>query len=300
MNIKSKILIRKLLKVIPDKTYVKLQYYIKTHKKLDLDNPKTFREKVQWLKLYDRDPIYSMFVDKVACKEYLKEKIGEEYIIKTLGVYDKFSDIDFSKLPDKFVIKCTHDSGSVVVCDDKEEFMKSLNNHKKKIENCRKYDYYLSGREYHYKSVPRKIIVEEFLENEDKTNFLEYKLWCFYGDVKLINVVLKDETSPYGVVSNYYNSKWAPEELVFKFPRRKEEFKKPSQLKELMRIASLLSSKYPVMRIDFYVVNNKIKIGELTIYHSSGYSPMTPDYYDTEIGSYISLEKIKKRNQKKK
>lgn len=284
-------------KILSDKNFIKIQYRIKTGKELDLNNPKTFREKIQWLKLYDRNPIYTLFVDKVACKDYLKEKVGEKYIIKTLGVYDKFDDIDFDRLPDKFVIKCTHDSGSVIICNNKDEFMKHLNEHKQKIESFKKYNFYYSGREYHYKDVPKKIIVEEFLENEDKTNFLEYKLWTFYGETKLIDVVEKNNESKYGVVSNYYDEKWNALDLKFLFPKKKSEFEKPKQYNQLIKIAKQISKDYPVMRVDFYIVNDEIKIGELTIYHASGYAPMYPEHWDLDIGEYINLEKIKQRNE---
>ncbi len=287
-----------LFKIMDDETYIKFQFKAKTGKKLDLDNPQTFSEKVQWLKLYDRNPIYTTFVDKAECKEYLKKIVPSKYIIKTYGVYDNFDDIDFNKLPDKFVIKCTHDSGSIVICDDKEDFLKNLRTHRKKIIAAQKYDFYRSGREYHYKNVPRRIIVEELLENKDKTKFLEYKLWCFYGDVKLVDVVEKDSNSPYGVVSNYYDLDWNALDLKFLFPKKNTEFNKPKQLEELVSIANKISKDYPVMRVDFYVVNDEIKIGELTIYHASGYSKMHPEHWDYDIGKYINLEKIKAKQNK--
>lgn len=172
-----------------DKEYLKILYEIVMGKRLELDNPQTFNEKLQWLKLYDRNDEYTKMVDKYEVKKYVEDKIGKQYIIPTLGVWDRFEDIDFDKLPNKFVLKCTHDSGGVVICKDKNLFDRKLA--QKKINKNLKENFFWQSREWPYKNVKPRIIAEEFLENKSKEEIVDYKYYCFDGKPK-VQIVLKN------------------------------------------------------------------------------------------------------------
>ena len=162
---------------IPDSIVLKCIYRSELNKKLNLNNPKTFNEKLQWLKLYDRKDIYTTMVDKYEAKKYVAGIIGEEYIIPTIGIYNSFDEIDFDKLPKRFVMKCTHDSGGIIICKDKSNFNKVLA--KKKIEKSLKKNYYYGGREWPYKNVKPRIIIEEYMEDKKHHELRDYKIFCF-------------------------------------------------------------------------------------------------------------------------
>ena len=172
--------------ILPDKMYIKRKYYRRMGKKLNLAHPTTYSEKIQWLKLDDRRPEYTTMVDKNLAKDYVAKIIGEEYIIPTLGVWDRFDDIDFGKLPNQFVLKCNHDSGGVVICKDKRTL-----NHKsarEKIEKSLGCNYFLHGREWPYKNVKPRIIAEKFLEDRIANDLIDYKFYCFYGVAKAMYI----------------------------------------------------------------------------------------------------------------
>lgn len=190
---------------IRDKTYLEILYNIHLHKKIDFENPKTFNEKLQWLKLNDRNPLYTKLVDKYAVREYIKEKIGEEFLIPLIGVYDKFEDIDFKKLPNKFVIKCTHDSGSTVICKDKKNFDHVLA--KKKIKKALKTNYFYQNREWPYKNVRPRIVIEKYMEEKGKKELTDYKLMCFNGNV-ICTFVCLNRGSKKGLNIDSYDREW--------------------------------------------------------------------------------------------
>lgn len=176
-----------------DEKYLAVRYWIKTGKKLDLNHPKTFNEKLQWLKLHDRNPLYTTLVDKYAVRDYIKEKLGEEYLIPLIeGPWTNAKDIDFDKLPDQFVLKCTHDSGSVVICRDKEKL--DIKSAVRKLNKALKYNFYYAGREWPYKNVKPRIIAEKYMENEStdediiNKGLIDYKFYCFNGQVKYLYV----------------------------------------------------------------------------------------------------------------
>lgn len=275
---------RGLLNWLPDKMYLKLLYELRTGKKPDLKNPKNFNEKLQWLKLYDRNPEYSRMVDKHEAKRYVAEKLGEQYIIPTLGVWEKFDDIDFDALPEKFVLKCTHDSGGLVICKDKSKLDKE--SARAKIECSLKRNYYYSSREWPYKDVKPRIIAEQFLEDMDE--LVEYKMFCFNGEVKMI-LVCKGQAHGAGRTNDYCDTNLKRFPFVSLNPNSEGELLVPKEMPELLSIAEKLSAGIPQVRVDTYLADGKIYFGELTFFHNSGMATFDPPEWDEKLGSWIKL-----------
>ena len=277
-----------------DAFYLKLLYKAKMGKRLNLDNPQTFNEKLQWLKLYDRNPEYIKMVDKYEAKKYVASIIGEEYIIPTLGVWDRFDDIDFDKLPDQFVLKCTHDSGGLVICKDKNTL--DIQQARKKINHCLKRNYYLNTREWPYKNVKPRIIAEKYMEDEaeeqpdDYTNteLKDYKLMCFGGKVEC-SFVCSGRYSEDGLKVTFYNSGWKMMPFERHYPREKEPINIPTNYNKMVRFAEILSNRIPFVRVDLYEINKKLYFGEMTFFPGSGYEEFTPDEWDWKLGSWIRL-----------
>lgn len=281
------------LKWLPDKTYLQLVYRDQMGVKLDLRNPKTFNEKLQWLKLYDRNPEYINMVDKYEAKKYVAERIGDEYIIPTLGVWERFDDIDFDTLPNEFVLKCTHDSGGVIVCRDKNKFDKE--DARKKIEKALKRNFYWGGREWPYKNVKPRIIAEEYMtdnceENKDdfKPGLTDYKMLCFNGKHKC-SFVCSERNSKNGLKVTFYNKEW--EKMPFKrhYPSSNTLCEKPKTYDEMVELAEKLAEKLPFVRVDFYEINGRVRFGELTLYPGSGFEEFSPEVWDDTLGSWIEL-----------
>lgn len=294
MSIISKIwkdprsVIRKILAInsfswIPDEPYLKISYYAHMGKPLDLKNPKTFNEKLQWLKLHDRKPEYIRMVDKYEAKRYVAEKIGEEYIIPTLGVWDCFDDIDFDSLPDQFVLKCTHDSGGLVIVRNKTEL--DRNAAKKIIEKSLKKNYYYSGREWPYQNVKPRIIAETFMSDHIR----DYKFYCFHGEPKLLYVSEGLEDHATAKIS-FLTLDWAFADFkrtdYASFEKLPE---KPEKFAQMQEMAIRLSADHCFLRVDLYSVENNIYFSELTFSPCSGMMPFEPEAWDERIGSWITL-----------
>lgn len=271
---------------IPDKLYLKLMYRFIMGKKLNLNNPKTFNEKLQWLKLYSRDPLYTTLVDKYAVKEYVANVIGEDYIIPTIGVYEKFDDIDFSTLPDKFVIKCTHDSGGVVVCKDKSKLDVAIA--REKISKCLKRNFYYIGREWPYKNVKPRIIIEEFMEDDKNEDLNDYKFMCFNGKVKC-SFVCSDRRSKDGLKVTFFDLDWNKMPFQRHYPTSKKEIPKPVNYDKMIQLSEKLAKDLPFARVDFYEVNGKVYFGEITFFPGNGTEEFTPEEWDYTMGSWINL-----------
>lgn len=276
---------------LPDKPYLKLRFRASMGKKLNLKNPQTFNEKLQWLKLNDRKPEYTMMVDKYESKKYVANIIGEEYIIPTLGVWDKFDDIDFDKLPDKFVLKCTHDSGGLVICKDKSNFDKRAA--KLKIEKSLNHDYFKWGREWPYKNVRPRIIAEQYMEDSALHELRDYKFFCFGGEPKL-TLVCTDRFSKRGLKEDFYDLTW--ERMAMKRPNHDNADIKTPRPKyyNLMRdLSKKLSDNIPFLRCDFYEIDNKVYFGELTFFPATGMEGFYPDEWDKTLGGWIDLGLVK-------
>jgi len=270
---------------LPDKLVIKCQYKYRMGKKLNLDNPKTFNEKLQWLKLYDRNPSYPRLVDKIEVKEYIKEVLGEEYIIPTLGVWDRFEDIDFDALPDRFVLKCTHDSGSYIICPNKKEL--DMEAARTKINKSLKRNYFWRGREWPYKSLKPRIIAEQFMEDETASGLKCYKFFCFDGEVKLILTGSANDD-----FIDFYDTDYNHLDIAVDGHAHSEPpYYVPINYKEMICIASKLSKGFPQVRVDLYSINGRIYFGELTFFHAGGMALFDPPEWDKKLGDWITLPK---------
>lgn len=277
-----------ILRFLNDKHYLKIKYKLEMKKKLNLDNPSTFNEKLQWLKLYDRNPEYTKMVDKYEVKKYVSDIIGEEYVIPTLGVYKNFDEIDFDKLPNQFVMKCTHDSGSTIVCKDKTKF--DIKNAKKKISKALKYNYYYSAREWPYKNIKPRIIIESFMDDGVNSQLVDYKLQCFWGKVDNI-LVCVDRDKETGVKYHYFDTNWKYLKYC-PYPGINEKninILKPKQLDKMIKIAERLSAGIPEVRIDLYIIHGKIYFGEYTFFTNGGFDTTITSDADIILGEKLKL-----------
>lgn len=280
---------------LSDEVYLRLTYRVRFGKKLNLDNPLTFNEKLQWLKLHDRNPDYVKMVDKVAVKDYVSKIIGDDYIIPTLGVYGSFDEIDFDSLPNQFVLKCSHDSGSIVICRDKSTFDK--NQARKKLTRGLKTDAFYWGREWPYKNVERKILAEQYMEDDDSEELTDYKMMCFNGSVKC-SFVGSERFSEDGLKITFYDTDWKPMPFERHYPRSKYPIKKPLNYEEMVILSEKLAKDIPFVRVDFYEVGGKTYFGEITLYPGSGWEEFTPEEWDIKLGSWIHLPTEARLNMK--
>ena len=258
------------------------------HKKLNLKNPQTFNEKMQWLKIYNRNPKYSEMVDKYQVKQYVANIIGEEYIIPTLGVWDKFDDIDFDSLPNQFVLKCTHDSGGLVICKDKEKL--DVDSAKVKINESLRYNFFYLGREWPYKNVKPRIIAEQYMTDESGIELKDYKIFNFNGEPRIIQV---DYDRFVQHKRNLYTTDWNYIDAAIQYPNDpNRKITRPKKLEKMLELARILSKDIPYVRTDFYCIDERIYFGELTFYHESGFGKFTPEKFDLEMGEWINLTDI--------
>lgn len=272
---------------ISDKTYLRFKYWLNMDKKLDLKNPKTFNEKLQWLKLYNRKPEYTMMVDKYAVREYIKEKLGEEYLIPLLGVWDSSDDIDFDKLPNQFVLKCNHNSGlGMCICKDKSKL--DIDKVKKELKKGLEEDYYLTSREWPYKDVPRKIIAEKYMEEKPNTELNDYKLMCFNGKVRC-SFVCSERFSDDGLRVTFFDKDWNVMPFERHYPKSVNAIEKPKTYEKMVEFAEILSKDIPFVRVDFYEISGKLYFGELTFFPGSGYEEFEPEEWDYKLGNLIKL-----------
>jgi len=271
---------------IPDSLYLKMIFRAEMGYFLNLNNPQTFNEKLQWLKLHDRKSFYTQLVDKYEVRKFVAEKIGEEYLIPLLGVWNLPNEIDFNILPNQFVLKCTHDSGSIIICKNKNMF--DINFAKKKLAKYLKTDFGQLWREYPYKNVPRKIIAEKYIE-DDSGQLKDYKIFCFNGEPKYIQV---DFDRFVEHKRNIYDENWNFLDFEILYPNDKtRQIPKPQKFSEMLELAKKLSANIPHVRMDFYCIEHKnashLLFGEFTLYHGAGFEKFTPKEYDAKFGSYI-------------
>jgi hypothetical protein len=286
----STILYRK----IPDVLFLKCRYYLATGEKLNLKNPRNYNEKIQWLKIYNRNPLYTKLADKYEVRDYVAEKIGKEYLVPLLVVADNFDEIDFDKLPNQFVIKCNHDCGSVVICKNKEEF--DIKSARKKIESCLKRNYCdnKSNREWQYRDIIPKIIIEEFIYSETDNVPADYKIHCFNGDPKYIHLISNRYTE--NIREAFYDVNWVLQEFTLCYPNKKIIDDKPEYLNKVLQLAKKLSENIPYVRIDFYIEYGRIFFGELTFTPGAGYYYFDPPEWNKRFGDLLTLpEKYKYR-----
>lgn len=277
-------------RIISDKLYLSLLYRRVLDKKMHWDNPCTFNEKLQWLKIYNRRNEYTQMVDKIAVKKIVAEKLGEKYIIPTLGVWDDFDDIDFSILPDRFVLKCNHDSGSICICKNKNTF--DIAEARKKMRKGLKQNLYWAGREWPYKDVKPRILAEKFMEDEGGDGDLkDYKLMCFNGKV-YCTFVCSERFEGSGLKVTFFDRDWKRLSFERHYPSSEKVIFKPVHYYEMIRLAEELSKNIPFVRSDFYEINGQLYFGELTFYPGSGLEAFTPPEWDRRLGELIKLPHI--------
>lgn len=271
-----------------DKLFLKLKFRLMMGHKLNLKNPKTFNEKLQWLKLYNRKPEYTTMVDKYAVKEYVANTIGEEYIIPTLGVWDNVNEINWDSLPKQFVLKTTHGGGGcgVIICKDKTKFNIALA--KEKLSKSLKSDIFLNFREWPYKNVPKRIIAEQYMSDESGIELKDYKFFCFNGKVQCFKVDFDRFISH---KANYYDkyAKLLPFGEECCLPDFNRTFEKPKNFSKMIEIVEILSKNIPFTRIDLYNCDGKIYFGEITFFPAAGMGKFVPEKWDNILGSYIDL-----------
>jgi tRNA G10 N-methylase Trm11 len=273
-------------KFFTDKFYLKVLFKVRLNKKLNLKNPKTFNEKLQWLKLYDRKLEYTEMVDKYEVRKYIEKTIGSEFLVPLFGIYDSFDEIDFNKLPNEFVLKCTHDSGGVVICKDKKKF--DMSKARNKLEKNMKRNFYYTGREWPYKNVKPRIICEKYLNDGINDDLLDYKFMCFNGKVKCMFVCLNRNKST-GLNVDFYDLNWNKMPFERHYQNSNTKLLKPRNFNRMIELSEKLSNNIPFIRVDFYEVNGKIYFGELTFYPGSGLEEFIPDEYDNIIGEWLKL-----------
>ena len=289
MNDNLKRFIINIASILPDSLYLKGMYRYMTGKKLNLKNPQTFNEKIQWLKLHDRKPIYTIMVDKFEVKKYVADMIGDEYIIPTLGVWDRFEDIDFDLLPDRFVLKCTHDSGGNVICRDKSKL--DIEMVRKKINRSLKTNFYWFGREWPYKNVKPRIIAEKYMADGTKIVPEDYKIYCLHGEPKYIVVFHNRYDSSKHLSESVYDINWVKKEISLDQHIEISDIviSKPECLDELLKISRVLAKDKVQVRLDFYIINNKIFFSEITFFTASGFASMIPNEVDQILGKQLNL-----------
>ncbi len=279
------------LKKLPDKNYLELRYAMYFEGKvINWDNPKTFNEKLQWLKLYDRNSEYIKLVDKYEFKKHIAGVLGEEFVIPTLGVWDTVEEIEWDNLPNQFVLKCTHDSGSVLICRDKNNF--NIEEATEKLKRSYECDFYLMGREWPYKDVKHRIIAEQYMQDGVKSELRDYKFYCFSGVPKFLYISEGLENHKTARISfiDIEGDKW---EFA---PFRRTDFREfatlpqiPDNYREMFRIAEILSEDYPFVRVDLYTINGKIYPSELTFTPGAGFTKYEPEEWNYRLGDMIKL-----------
>lgn len=276
--------IRYALRWLPDEAYIQLNYFAHFHRFANLKNPQTYNEKLNWLKLHDRKPIYTKLVDKYEVKQIIAELIGEEYIIPTIGVWDHFDDIDFDTLPESFVLKCTHDSEGLVIVKDKSKFDKATA--KKKIEKALRQNFYYIGREWPYKDVKPRIIAEQYMEDHTDGELRDYKFFCFSGEPKALFVATDRAIDK--VKFDYYDLDYNHLDIKQKYPNAGMA-RRPVTFEKMIEFAKTISRGYPHVRVDFYEVDGRLYFGEFTLYHFSGFMPFQPNKWDIIFGEWLML-----------
>lgn len=285
MNWKDVILLV-LRRVLPARWYLSLRYRIIFGRFPDWRNPKTFTEKLQWLKLYGRRPEYTVMVDKLAAKDYVRGIVGDKYIVPTYAVWERSGDVDVSGLPEKFILKTNHASGEVVICRDRNHF--NLADAQGRLAVMLGDDYWRMGMEIAYRDIPRRIFAEELLEHENGAELLDYKFFCFGGEVKFLKVNFGKDVD---FRANYYDLDFRllPFGERWPAPDPSRNFTAPENFGEMVDVAKRLSSGLPFARIDLYNVDGSIYFGEITLYPTSGFGPFDSEEWDLRLGEMIEL-----------
>ena len=291
MSVKS--VLRRAMGLLPDEMFIRLNYLRRMKRLPDLKNPTTYNEKLQWLKLHDRQPLYTQLVDKHAVRRFVAERIGGEYLIPLVGgPWDSFDEIDFDALPEKFVLKCTHDSGGLVFCRDK----RALDREKarRRIAQSLGQNFYYHNREWPYKDVRPRIIAEAYMEDASTSELRDYKFFCFGGEPKMLFVASDRQTAGEETKFDFFDMDYNHLDLRNGHPNAAVPPEKPAQFGLMRELAQKLSQGIPHVRVDLYEVNGRVYFGEMTFYHWSGMVPFEPPEWDERLGSWIRLPEKQK------
>ncbi len=284
-----------------DKAYIRKKFRITMGRELNLRNPETFNEKLQWLKLYNRNPLYTDMVDKYKARDYIVNRVGEEYLIPLLGVWDDPDQIDFGALPDQFVLKCTHNSGyGTCICQHKSVL--DIERVKQDLRDGLAQDYYRTSREWPYKNVQRRIVGEKFMVDESSTDptkaLIDYKVFTFNGEPKLIYVYQSVHTGagnkPVNTYCDVFDTEWNLQPVYQNFENDKTPPARPENLELMLELSKKLSKDIPFLRVDLYEINKKVYVGEMTFYSWAGFMPFTPEEWDFKLGGWIQLPEKKR------
>lgn len=270
-------------RIWPDKFYISSLYRLRFHRKLNWESPRSFNEKLNWMKLFYHNELFTKLADKYEVKNFVSDRIGEQYVVENYGVYDTWEDIDFTKLPEQFVIKGTHDSGGVFVCKDKDTFNYEWT--RKAVDKNRKKNFYYHLREWPYKNIKPRIVIDRFLDDHTGNELRDYKWWCFNGMPTYMYCTIKGRN----VFENFYDMNFKPVDINHGFPRHQPEFEKPSQFDLMKKLAAKLSQGIPFVRVDFFQVEEKVYFGEFTFYDWAGLRPFSSYETDLELGQLIEL-----------
>ena len=272
---------------VPDSLYLKVLYRVIMGRKLNLKNPKEYNEKLQWLKLNDRKPEYSTMVDKYEVRGYIEDLLGDKYLIPCLGIYDSVDDIDIDALPDRFVLKCTHDSGSVEICKDKSSF--DIEGARHRLSQAMRRNYYATYREWPYKYVKPRIIAEGYLEG-DGGDLKDYKVMCFNGEAKIVEVHENRFVEGKVHTQTFYDREWNIVPLTqVETVTVDRPGERPRQLDEILRLSELIAKDMYHARIDWYIEGDKIYFGEITFFDGSGFESFSTPEMEMMLGDMINL-----------
>ena len=288
--------------ILPDRLWLSLRYYMTFDKFLNWHNPKSLTEKMQWLKIYDRRPEYTIMVDKVKAKKWVSERIGDKYIIPILGVWEKAEDVDFDLLPDRFVIKCNHNSGTgMYICKDKSKMDKDfvIQELKKGLRE----NYYKKWREWPYKNVPRRIFAEKYMEDSISNSadglsenvLTDYKFFCFNGEPFMM---YKSKDYSEHTYTDFFDMNYQRLPIRMKDPNSNEPAVKPIEFEEMKFLARKLGQGVPFLRVDFYIIDHQVYFGELTFFHNAGFGPINPPEWNLKLGEMLNLENLKGKHSK--
>ena len=276
-------------RILSDKAYVTLNFLRRLHRLPNLKDPSTFNEKLQWLKLYDHNPMYTQMADKLAMRSYVEKKIGPGHTVPVLGVWNSFDEIDFDSLPDRFVLKCNNDSGHFVICRDKDALDKAQA--RRRISEGLKENYYYQNREWVYRDIVPKVFAEQYLHQEGEQNLWDYKFFCFNGEPKIM--YMEKEASETKTEA-FFDMDRNFLDLEMDDPRPSVPPELPSCFDEMKTLAGKLSAVIPFLRVDFLFAGGTVYVGELTFFHCGGFAPVKPEAWDKKLGDWIRLPEKKR------
>lgn len=280
-------------RLISDENYLKISYKAYLGEFPDLVHPKSYTEKIQWLKIHDRNPLYTQLSDKYKVRQFVEKKIGSQYLVPLLGCWKSTKEIDYDSLPEQFVLKCNHDSGSIVICRSKESFDRKKA--EKKLKKALKRQYFWNGREYNYKDIPRRIVAEKYLKDGNSDELTDYKYFCFNGEPKFVQV----DTGRFSEhIKKRYDVDWKFIDVKSGCENNpNKEIPMPEQHEQMLELSRILSKGFPHVRVDFYVSDGKIYFGELTFHSGGGFMKIEPKNYDNIWGEYIDCSLVQEKEK---